>query len=287
MSRIGIIGGSGLYQIEGLSNIEEKRINTPFGEPSDIFTLGQFEGKQVAFLPRHGRGHQLLPTEVNYRANIYAMKSLGVSHVISVSAVGSLRADYWPGDVVIINNFFDRSNQARPNTFFGDGIVAHVQMAHPVCADLRHTLLKAGEEAGANIKDGGAYLNMEGPQFSTLTESKIYRQLGLDVIGMTQMSEARLAREAEMCYATMAMVTDFDCWHEEEAAETVSVDMVLEVMHKNTVVAKEILKYAIPKVNISGACNCRNALAVSIVTDRKIWPDQTVEKLKPILAKYL
>jgi 5'-methylthioadenosine phosphorylase len=287
MARIGIIGGSGLYQIDGLTNIEERRIDTPFGAPSDAFMLGDLEGKPVVFLPRHARGHRLSPTEVNYRANIYGMKMLGVSHIISVSAVGSLRADYWPGDVVIIDNFFDRSNQARPNTFFGDGIVAHVQMAHPLCADLRQILLMAGREADANIRSGGTYLNMEGPQFSTLAESKIFRTWGLDVIGMTQMSEARLAREAEICYATMALVTDFDCWHEEEAAETVSVDMILKVMNKNTATAKEILKLAIPNVNVENNCSCQSALAVSLVTDKTLWPEQTVEKLKPIIKKYL
>jgi len=287
MSQIGIIGGSGLYQIEGLNKVKEKQIDTPFGRPSDTFIIGELEGKKVVFLPRHGRGHTLLPTEVNYRANIYGMKLLGVSHIISVSAVGSLRKDYVPGDVVIIDNFFDRSNQARSHTFFGDGIVAHVQMAHPVCDDLRRVLLNAAEAAGATVRNGGVYLNMEGPQFSTLAESKIYRQWGLDVIGMTQMSEARLAREAEMCYATMAMVTDFDCWHEEETGETVSVDMILEIMHKNTVTAKEILKLAIPQINADDKCDCHNALAVSIVTDKALWPQQTIDKLKPILEKYL
>ena len=287
MSRIGIIGGSGLYDIDGISNIERVQVKTPFGDPSDVFSVGAFHGKDVVFLPRHARGHRLLPTEVNYRANIYAMKKLGVSHIISVSAVGSLRPDYKPGDVVIIDNFFDRSNQARPNTFFGNGIVAHVQMAHPLCDTLRHVLLIAAEEAGANVKDGGVYVNMEGPQFSTLAESQIYRAWGLDVIGMTQMSEARLAREAEMCYVTMAQVTDFDCWHEAETGETVSVDMILEVMHKNTVTAKEILKYAIPQIPTDNECSCHNALAVSIVTDKSLWPKETVEKLKPLLEKYI
>ena len=287
MSRIGVIGGSGLYQIEGLSNIEERRINTPFGDPSDVFVLGEMGGNQVAFLPRHGKGHSLLPTEVNYRANIFAMKTLGVSYIISVSAVGSLRADYWPGDVVIIDNFVDRSNQARPNTFFGDGIVAHVQMAHPLCNDLRQVLLNAGQEISANVRSGGTYVNMEGPQFSTLAESKLYRSWGLDVIGMTQMSEARLAREAEMCYATMAMVTDFDCWHEEETTETVSVEMIMETMHKNTAAAKEILKRAIPRIDAAHECDCQNSLAVSLVTNKTLWPQTTVNKLKPLLEKYL
>ena len=287
MSRIGVIGGSGLYEIKGITNIEHVRVDTPFGDPSDAFAVGYFHGKEIVFLPRHARGHRLLPTEVNYRANIYGMKKLGVSHIISMSAVGSLRPDYKPGDVVIIDNFFDRSNQARPNTFFGNGIVAHVQMAHPLCHTLRQVLLKAGEEAGANVKDGGVYINMEGPQFSTLAESQTYRAWGLDVIGMTQMSEARLAREAEMCYATVAQVTDFDCWHEAETGETVSVNMILEVMHKNTVTAKEILQHAIPQIKNDHTCSCQNALAVSIVTDKSLWPQKTVEKLKPLLEKYI
>lgn len=286
MSRIGIIGGSGLYQIEGIEHIKEIKVDTPFGAPSDVFVTGELGGREVVFLPRHARGHRLLPTEVPYRANIFALKTLGVSHIISVSAVGSLREDYAPTDVVIIDNLFDRAHQARPRTFFGDGIVAHVQMANPVCDTIRQVLLKAGEQAGANIKDGGTYLNMEGPQFSTLAESQTYRKWGMDIIGMTQASEARLAREAEICYATMAMVTDFDCWHEEATGETVSVDAVLKVMHHNTQMAKSILQHAIPMMPNSD-CACQNALAVSLITDKKLWPAKTVEKLKPIIEKYL
>jgi 5'-methylthioadenosine phosphorylase len=215
------------------------------------------------------------------------MKKLGVTHIISVSAVGSLREDYVPTDVVIIDNFFDRANQARPTTFFGEGIVAHVQMAHPVCKNLRQVLLEAGKNAGANVKDGGTYLNMEGPQFSTLAESLTYRQWGMDVIGMTQMSEARLAREAEICYATMAMVTDFDCWHEEVTGQTVSVEAILEIIHKNTEMARIILKHAIPFVPDADQCDCKDALAVSLITEKTMWPPETVEKLKPIIEKYL
>ncbi len=286
MSRIGIIGGSGLYQIEGIDNIQEIQVDTPFGAPSDHLITGELGGREVVFLPRHARGHRLLPTEVPYRANIFAFKTLGVNHIISVSAVGSLREDYAPTDVVIIDNFFDRANQARPRTFFGDGIVAHVQMAHPVCENIRQVLLKAGEQAGATIKDGGTYLNMEGPQFSTLAESQTYRTWGMDIIGMTQASEARLAREAEICYATMAMVTDFDCWHEEVTGETVSVEAVIKVMHQNTETAKAILLHAIPMMP-EKECQCQNALAVSLITDRTLWPTDTVEKLKPIIEKYL
>ncbi|RQW11421.1 S-methyl-5'-thioadenosine phosphorylase [candidate division KSB1 bacterium] len=285
MSRIGIIGGSGLYQIEGIKNIKTVYVETPFGHPSDGYVTGTLEGCDVIFLPRHGRGHRLLPTEVPYRANIFGMKKLGVSHIISVSAVGSLREDYVPTDSVIIDNFFDRSNQARPHTFFGDGIVAHVQMAHPVCEKLRQVLLTAANEINARVKDGGVYLNMEGPQFSTLAESQTYRQWGMDVIGMTQMSEARLAREAEICYATIAQVTDFDCWHE-EIGDTVSVNGIIEVMHKNTETAKEIITRAIPKISDT-ECDCKDALAISFITDKSLWPAETVEKLRPILEKYL
>jgi len=287
MTRIGIIGGSGLYQIDGLTDIETLTIDTPFGPPSDSLITGQLDGHDVVFLPRHGQGHRLMPTEVNYRANIFALKTLGVTRIISVSAVGSLRKDIKPMDVVIIDNFFDRSNQARPQTFFGKGIVAHVQLAHPLCHELRRVLVDAGKEIGASIKESGTYLNMEGPQFSTLAESKTYRAWGMDVIGMTQMNEARLAREAEICYATIALVTDFDCWHEETTGETVSVEMILDYMRANTETAKKLLQKAIPKIHISESCACHNALAGAIVTDKSVWPTETVETLKPILGKYL
>ncbi|RQW00332.1 S-methyl-5'-thioadenosine phosphorylase [candidate division KSB1 bacterium] len=287
MSRIGIIGGSGLYQIEGLTNIKTIHVTTPFGDPSDAYIIGKLEGREVVFLPRHARGHRLLPSEIPYRANIFGMKKLGVTHIISVSAVGSLREDYKPTDVVLIDNFFDRTNQSRSHSFFGDGIVAHVQMAHPVCEPLRHILIDAGKKSGANIKESGIYLNIEGPQFSTLAESYTYRKWGLDVIGMTQMSEARLAREAEICYVTMAMVTDYDCWHEAETVETVSANGILKVMQKNTETAKEIIKQALPQVPEEDTCDCKNALAVSFVTDKSLWPAETIEKLKPIIEKYL
>jgi 5'-methylthioadenosine phosphorylase len=287
MSRIGIIGGSGLYQIEGISRLEEVVVDTPFGAPSDAFIIGELAGKQVVFLPRHGRGHRILPTEVNYRANIYAMKTLEVSCIISVSAVGSLRQDYAPTDMVVIDNFFDRSSLNRPNTFFGNGIVAHVQMAHPLCEQLRHVLIRSSRDAGAVVHDSGTYLNMEGPQFSTLAESQTYRQWGMDVIGMTQMSEARLAREAEICYATLALVTDFDCWHEAETGSTVSAEMILQVIDKNTHTAKEILRRALPEITVEHDCRCRHALANAILTDRSLWPENTINNLRPILKQYL
>lgn len=287
MSRIGIIGGSGLYQIDGITRLQEVRVDTPFGAPSDVFMIGELADKEIVFLPRHGRGHRLLPTEVNYRANIYGMKTLDVSCIISVSAVGSLRKDYAPTEIVVIDNFFDRSSLNRPNTFFGDGIVAHVQMAHPLCNRLRQVLIKAGRAVGAVVHESGTYLNMEGPQFSTLAESQTYRQWGMDVIGMTQMSEARLAREAELCYATLALVTDFDCWHEAETGHTVSVEMILQVMEKNTDIAKKILYRALPEIIADQECGCRHALAGAILTERALWPEKTVNNLQPLLERYL
>ena len=287
MPRIGVIGGSGLYKIEGLNTIREEKIDTPFGPPSDKLTIGKLEGQEVVFLPRHGNGHVLMPTEVNNRANIYAMKRLNVQWIMSVSAVGSLREDFKPTDAVIIDQFFDRTNQSRPNTFFGHGIVAHIQFAYPLCNDLRNILIKAGHDAKVSVKEKGTYINIEGPQFSTLAESETYRKWGMDVVGMTQISEARLAREAEICYATISMVTDFDCWHEAETGETVSVEMILENMKENTVTAKEIIQRAIPKIKEQRECSCADALAGTFVTDKEKWPKETINKLEPIIKKYI
>lgn len=287
MSRIGIIGGSGLYQMEGISGLREEKVTTPFGSPSDNLIIGEMEGKEVVFLPRHGRGHRFSPSEVNYRANIYALKQLDVTAVISVSAVGSLRPDYKPTDMVIIDNFFDRCLLNRPNTFFGEGIVAHVQMAHPLCERLREALIASGYESGAVTHTTGTYLNMEGPQFSTLAESQTYRKWGMDVIGMTQLSEARLAREAEICYATLAMVTDFDCWYEAESGHTVSVELVLSYMEKNINTAKEMLRRAVEKIDPDVDCSCRHALAGAILTDRSFWPEETIQKIYPLIKNYL
>ncbi|MDZ7725671.1 MAG: S-methyl-5'-thioadenosine phosphorylase [candidate division KSB1 bacterium] len=284
--RIGIIGGSGLYEIEGLRTLRQERIDTPFGEPSDVYSIGELEGKQIVFLPRHGKGHRLLPTEVNNRANIYGFKSLGVQHILSVSAVGSLRKDYKPTDAVIIDQLFDRTNQARAHTFFGDGIVAHIQFADPLCAHLRQLLLQAGAGIDANVHDGGIYINVEGPQFSTLAESETYRQWGMDVIGMTQVSEAKLAREAEICYATLALVTDFDCWYEAETGETVSVEMIMNYIQANTQTAKKILRRVIPQIPEQQDCSCAKALSGSFMTPRELWPQETIDKLEPILKKY-
>ena len=287
MPRIGIIGGSGLYQIEGLSDVREVKVETPFGEPSDVLITGVLQGREVVFLPRHGRGHRLTPSEVNYRANIYALKKLDVAWIISVSAVGSLKPEHKPLDIVIIDQFFDRTNQARPNTFFGEGIVAHIQFAQPLWPNLRKALYDDGKEIGAPVKWGGTYLNMEGPAFSTLAESNVYRQWGMDVIGMTQMSEARLAREAEICYATLSMVTDYDCWYEAETGTTVSVEMVIENLNKNVATAREIIVKSLAAIPHERDCACHRALANAIITDRTVWPQKTIEKLELILKKYL
>jgi 5'-methylthioadenosine phosphorylase len=287
LAHVGIIGGSGLYQIDGVQNIQEIKMDTPFGAPSDVLIKGELEGKQVVFLPRHGRGHRITPTELNNRANIYAMKELGVTSIISVSAVGSLRPDFAPLDIIIIDQFFDRTNQARVNTFFGDGIVAHIPFAKPLCPDLRNVLFNAGKSVGASIKMGGTYINMEGPAFSTLAESETYRKWGMDVIGMTQMNEARLAREAEICYATMAMVTDYDCWYEAETGTTVSVDLVIQNLMQNVENAKAVLKEAVKNIDGQTTCSCCDALRNSIITDKSVWPETTINKLGPILKKYV
>ncbi len=287
LPRIGIIGGSGLYQIEGLGKIREEKVETPFGSPSDVFIVGELYGREVVFLPRHGRGHRILPTEVNNRANIFAMKKLDVSWIISVSAVGSLKPELKPQDVVIVDQFFDRTNQARANTFFGNGIVAHIQFAQPLCNDLRKSLFNAGKKVAASVKFGGTYLNMEGPAFSTLAESQVFRSWGMDVIGMTQMSEARLAREAEISYATLAMVTDYDCWYEAETGTTVSVEMILENLHKNVATAKQIIVETVKALPKDSSCDCHQALANAFITDKSLWPNDTIEKLQPILKKYL
>ncbi len=285
-ARIGVIGGSGLYAMEGLTIVEERRLDTPFGEPSDAYIIGLLEGTRVAFLPRHGRGHRLLPTELNYRANLFGMKMLGVEHILSVSAVGSMKIAYKPTDIVVPDQFFDRTRH-RPDTFFGDGLVAHVSMAHPVCGRLADLLGTAAAQAGATVHQGGTYLCMEGPQFSTRAESLIYRQWGVDVIGMTNLQEAKLAREAEMCYATLAMVTDYDCWHEEE--EAVSVEAVIAVLKQNASTAQEVLRRAVQALARPEAardCGCSRALANALITDPAVVPAATLKKLAPIVGKY-
>jgi len=281
--RIGVIGGSGLYEMEGLRVDEERRIETPWGEPSDAFVLGEIDGRKVAFLARHGRGHRILPSELNFRANIYGFKMLGVEFLISVSAVGSMKIEYAPGHIVVPDQFYDRTRH-RADTFFGDGIVAHVSVAHPVSAALAGVLHDSAKAEGATVHRGGTYLNMEGPQFSTRAESLVYRQWGVDVIGMTNLQEAKLAREAEIAYASLAMVTDYDCWHEEEAA--VTGEGVMEVVRSNAELAQRVVRRAVEALD--GVDNdCADALAMSLITDPNLVPAETLEKLRPILDKYL
>lgn len=284
---IGMIGGSGLYSMDGLEIHEERRVETPFGEPSDAYLLGEVDGVEVAFLARHGRGHRLSPSELNFRANIYGFKSLGTERLLSVSAVGSMKEEYEPLHVVVPDQFYDRTRH-RADTFFGDGLVAHVSMADPVCPVLRQLLADSGDEAGATVHRGGTYLCMEGPQFSTRGESQIYRSWGVDVIGMTNLQEAKLAREAEICYATLAMVTDYDCWHEEE--EDVTVDAVLEVLRANARMGQDVIRRSVVRLAAGGDgtdCGCRDALAMALITDRDAIPAATIERLGPIVSRYL
>jgi 5'-methylthioadenosine phosphorylase len=281
---VGVIGGSGLYGIEGLESVREYRIRTPFGVPSDAIVVGEIEGVRVAFLSRHGRGHRLNPGEINYRANIYALKSLGVSRVISVSAVGSMKESIKPGDVVIPDQFIDLTKR-RASTFFEGGMVAHVAFGEPVCAGLAETLVSSGQQLGTVIHRGGTYLCMEGPQFSTKAESRLYRQWGVDVIGMTNMPEAKLAREAELCYATMALVTDYDCWHETE--EAVTVEAILATLHRTVELAKRILRTMLPSMADSGMCSCQYALDNAIVTTQKGLPPAVKKKLALLTRRVL
>ena len=282
---IGIIGGSGLYEMEGLESVEERRIETPFGPPSDAYITGTLEGRRVAFLPRHGRGHRLMPSELNYRANIFGFKVLGAEWLISASAVGSMREDLPPRDIVIPDQFFDRT-KGRISTFFGDGIVAHVSFADPTCPILGKQLLAAGQSVGARMHWGGTYLCMEGPQFSTRAESRIYQSWGVDVIGMTNLQEAKLCREAEICYATMAMVTDYDVWHETE--EDVSVEAVVAILKQNAETAKAIIKAAVSSFPTEReGCPCPTALKDAIISAPSAIPSQVRERLRPIIGKYV
>ena len=283
-AEIGIIGGSGLYAMPGLTNVREERVATPFGDPSDAFVLGELEGRSVAFLARHGRGHRILPSEINFRANIFAMKMLGVERILSVSAVGSLKEEHKPTDFVIPDQFIDRTF-ARIGTFFGDGIVAHVGFADPVCGAVARVFQKACDDVGVVGKSGGTYVCMEGPQFSTRAESNLYRSWGADVIGMTNLQEAKLAREAEICYATMAMVTDYDCWR--EGHEDVTIDQVLAVVHQNSENAARVVRSAVAAMPKERQCGCSEALKYAIITDRKTIPAETKKKLGVLLDKYL
>ena len=283
--RIGIIGGSGLYHLEGFTNQKWVKVKTPFGPPSDELLTGRLAGRDVVFLPRHGRGHRILPGELNHRANLWAMKKLGVAWIISASAVGSLQAKYRPRDLVLVDQFVDRTKRADEHTFFGRGIVAHVAFADPVCEELRRLLLKNGRALKARIHDGGTYVNMEGPAFSTRAESLTNHQLGYDVIGMTNLGEAKCSREAEIAYASLALITDYDCWKVDEAH--VTVEMIIENLTKNAAMAKAIIAKTIPQIPAEPNWPCHGALKNAIMTDRKVWPKQTIAELQPILAKYL
>lgn len=282
--RIGIIGGSGLYDMAAFTDREERVIDTPYGAPSSPLVVGTLRGQRVAFLARHGRGHRLLPSEINYRANIFAMKTVGVEWLLSASAVGSLREDYRPLDVVIPSQLFDRTH-GRVSTFFGEGLVAHVGFAHPFCGTLSDIAFAAASDAGAMTHKGGTYVCMEGPQFSTIAESHAYRAMGFDLIGMTNLQEAKLAREAEICFATIALVTDYDCWHPEHDA--VTVDMVIGNLLQNAKIAQEILGNAVAHLPVERTCECARALATAIITRSELVPAETKAKLAPIVGKYL
>ncbi|MEP7148044.1 MAG: S-methyl-5'-thioadenosine phosphorylase [Acidobacteriota bacterium] len=283
---IGIIGGSGLYQMPELQNVREQVVETPFGDPSDAFIIGELEGVTVAFLPRHGRGHKLLPTELPFRANIYAMKLLGVEYILSVSAVGSLQEKYEPTDMVIPDQFFDRTRgRVKESTFFGEGIVGHVTFARPVCNELGDILEASCKSVGVTTHRGGTYLCMEGPAFSTKAESVVYRQLGMDIIGMTNLQEAKLAREAEIAYATLALVTDYDCWY--EGHDDVTVDIVIEYLNKNVRNAQLILKDAVKRVAAKKTPNqYADATKNAIFTAPDLWPEETFRKLEAVIGKY-
>jgi 5'-methylthioadenosine phosphorylase len=286
MVEIGIIGGSGLYDMAELSDREERRLTTPFGDPSGPYVLGTLRGKRVAFLARHGAGHRLTPSELNFRANVFGFKQLGVAHLLSASAVGSLKQEYRPLDLLFPDQFFDRTT-GRVSTFFGGGLVAHVAFAHPVCDRLREVMADAaaGAGAGATVHRGGTYVCMEGPQFSTLAESRLYRAWGMDVIGMTNLQEAKLAREAEICYATMALVTDYDCWHPDH--DSVTVEMIVAVLTQNAATAQRVIAGTVEQLDGARPCGCGQALATAIITRPDAVPSQLKRDLAPIIGKYL
>jgi 5'-methylthioadenosine phosphorylase len=283
-AQIGIMGGSGLYDMPGLKGVREVRLTTPFGKPSDVFVLGTLEGRRVAFLTRHGRGHVLMPSEVNYRANIYGMKKLGVERIISVTAVGSLREEMRPLDVVLPNQFFDRTT-GRASTFFGGGIVAHISFADPICPVLQDVLAEACAANSVNCHHGGTYVCMEGPAFSTKAESSTYRAWGMDIIGMTNLQEAKLAREAEICYSSLAMVTDYDCWHPDHDA--VTVDQIIDYLNRNVANAQRIIRSALAGLPADRTCKCGSALAHAILTDRKKISPKLRKEFELLAGKYL
>ena len=282
--QIGIIGGSGLYDMAEVTDREEQTISTPFGEPSGPYVIGTLRGKRVAFLPRHGVGHRISPSELNFRANIFGFKVLGVERIISASAVGSLKEEYKPLDILIPDQFLDRT-MGRISTFFGGGLVAHVGFAHPLCRHLSAIVAGSAESVGATVHRGGTYVNMEGPQFSTLSESRLYRSWGMDVIGMTNLQEAKLAREAEICYATLALVTDYDCWHPDH--DSVSVDLIVATLQQNAVTAKKAIAEAIGRIDGPRTCECATALATALITQPDHVPDQIKRDLAPIVGKYM
>ena len=281
---LGVIGGTGLYEMEGLGTVREVEVDTPFGEPSGPFVVGSLGGVELVFLPRHGKGHRLLPSEVNNRANIFGMKKLGVGRILSVSAVGSLKEEIEPGHVVLPDQFIDRTYR-RPSTFFGDGIVAHVQFADPLCNDLRAVVAEAAAKEDIQVHGRGTYVCMEGPQFSTRAESALHRSWGADIIGMTNLQEAKLAREAEICFATIAMATDYDCWN--EAAGDVEIEEIIAVLQKNADVAKRIIRGTLERLSPERTCPCATALSVAIVTDRSLIPEAARKRLAPLIDKYL
>jgi 5'-methylthioadenosine phosphorylase len=284
MIEIGFIGGSGLYDLPGLTKQEWVTVDTPFGAPSDQYLTGEIAGRRVAFLPRHGRGHRLLPGELSHRANILGFRQLGVRRLVSLSAVGSLKEELAPGVFVCVDQFYDRTKRGPEHTFFGDGIVAHIGFSHPVCSELAGLAHACAAATGPAV-NRGTYVNMEGPAFSTLAEANENRRAGFDVIGMTNLGEAKCAREAEICYASVAMVTDYDCWHEEHGV--VSVEVIVKQLHENAGRARELVAALVPRIPAAAACSCQSALKSALFTPRNLWPAATVERLRPILAPYL
>ena len=282
--KVGVLGGTGLYLMEGLQDVQEVKLDTPFGEPSDAYVYGSLNNVELVFLPRHGRGHRLLPTEINYRANIFGMKKLGVEWIVAVSAVGSLRAEITPGDLVVPDQFIDRTTQ-RPCTFFGRGIVAHVGLADPFCPDLRKLIARGAEEEGARVHAAGTYLCMEGPQFSTRAESHLYRSWGAHIIGMTNLQEAKLAREAEICYVTLALASDYDCWN--ESAGDVDIQQVIAILQKNVQLAQRVIRRVVEHIPEPRSCACANALKDAIVTERIQIPEEIRRDLGILIGKYL
>jgi len=283
-AEIGIIGGTGLYRMDGFTDVLEATVSTPFGTPSDSLMVGSLEGRRVAFLPRHGRGHRILPHELNFRANVFAMKALGVEWILSVSAVGSLKERYEPLHVVVPDQFIDRTLQ-RQSTFFGGGLVAHVAFAHPFCRNLSKVMAEACQDAGATHHVGGTYVCMEGPQFSTLAESELYRSWGADLIGMTNLQEAKLAREAEICYSTLALVTDYDCWHPDHDA--VTAEQIMGVLGRNAETARKVLRSAVRRLPIPRGCECATALKYALITPPELVPEAVKRDLEPIVGRYM